>query len=41
LLFLSDIGCSSPPCFGDLTNDNQTNVQDLLIFLVFFGTPCP
>ena len=41
LLFLTDFGCISPPCFGDLTEDDQNNIQDLLIFLVYFVTACP
>jgi hypothetical protein len=42
LFLLTDFGCQEPnTCVADFTNDGNTNVPDLLLFLTAFGAPYP
>ena len=40
LVVLSDFGCTSGDCVGDLTGDNVTGIADLLLMLGAFGASC-
>lgn len=41
LLFIANVGCDVPLCFGDLNSDQIVNVLDLLIFLPLFNSTYP
>ena len=40
LLFLSDYGCITAPCIGDVDGDELTTVSDLLLLLSEFSESC-